>query len=155
VILIDTNILIYATVPGFAEHAHAFRILNEISSGSEHYGLTWVNIFEYLRAVTHRAMVKPRPFPLTEALANIRELLDHPLFARIDPGPQHLKIFEKVCKEAGHVEGNFVHDCRIAAIMRENGVERILTRDTEFRRIPGIRVVDPFQLESDLQPDRG
>jgi predicted nucleic acid-binding protein len=28
--------------------------------------------------------------------------------------------------------------------MRENGVERILTRDASFRRIPGLQVIDPF-----------
>lgn len=74
----------------------------------------------------------------------MRALLARPSVTRIDAGPRHLEAFDEVCREAGPVEGNFVHDCRIAAIMRENGVTRILTRDTMFRRIPGIEVVDPF-----------
>lgn len=41
------------------------------------------------------------------------------------------------------VSGNFVHDRRLAAIMLENGVRRIVTRDRDFRRIPGIQVIDP------------
>jgi predicted nucleic acid-binding protein len=78
------------------------------------------------------------------ALENVRALLAQPRIRRIDPGSRHLEVFAEVCAGAGSVAGNFVHDCRIAAIMLENGVSRILTRDTMFRRIPGIEVVDPF-----------
>lgn len=110
----------------------------------QHY-LTWINVFEYLRSVTHRRLVRPAPLPLRQAIENMRSLLEHPRISRIDPGPDHLDVFEEVCREAGTVEGNFVHDCRIAAVMRENRVGRIVTRDTSFRRIPGIDVVDPFR----------
>ncbi len=143
-IAIDTNILIYATVPGFPEHAKARLLLKRATTGGTQYCLSWINVFEYLRVVTHRRMLRPHPLPLAQALDNVRQLLDHPRIARIDPGVEHLAVFEGICKEAGPVEGNFVHDCRIAAVMRENGVHRILTRDTAFRRIPGIEVIDPF-----------
>lgn len=142
--LIDTNVLIYATIPGFPEHTRARGLLEEILGGAAQHYLTWINVFEYLRSVTHRRLVRPAPLPLSSALENMRGLLEHPRISRIDPGPDHLEVFEAVCREAGVVEGNFVHDCRIAAVMRENRVSRILTRDTSFRRIPGIEVVDPF-----------
>jgi toxin-antitoxin system PIN domain toxin len=142
--LVDTNILLYATFRGFPHHGPARKLLDAITKGSVQHHLTWVNIFEYLRAATHRAMLRPTPLTLPQALENARAILAQPRISRIDPGPDHLEIFEEVCQEASVVEGNFVHDCRIAAIMRENGVNRILTRDTAFRRIPGIEVVDPF-----------
>jgi toxin-antitoxin system PIN domain toxin len=142
--LIDTNILIYATIPGFPEHRRAREILKEIFTGPAQHYVTWVNVFEYLRAVTHRRLVRPAPLPLKKALENLRGLLDLPRISRLDPGPDHLDLFAEVCGESGHVEGNFVHDCRIATIMRENQIRRILTRDTSFRRIPGLEVVDPF-----------
>ena len=143
-ILIDTNILVYATVPGFSEHKHTRELLAELLAGRVHHCLTWINIFEYLRIVTHRRLVRPAPLGMDMALENINSLIAQPLISRIDPGPQHLETFDQVCREAYPVQGNFVHDCRIAAVMRENGVDRILTRDTSFRRIPGITVVDPF-----------
>jgi toxin-antitoxin system PIN domain toxin len=142
--LIDTNILIYATVPGFSEHQRARELLGEITGGPTQHCLTWINVFEYLRVVTHRGLIKPAPLPLGLALKNVSGLLAHRRIDRIDPGTRHLDVFGEVCREAAPVEGNFVHDCRIAAVMRENGVRRILTRDTSFRRIPGIEVVDPF-----------
>lgn len=142
--LIDTNILIYATIPGFPQHERARSFLGEILAGSAQHSLTWVVVFEYLRAVTHRALVKPAPLPIARAIENVRELLEHPRVSRLDPGPRHLEIFEEICREAGPVEGNFVHDCRIAAVMRENQVQRIITGDSSFRRIPGLEVFDPF-----------
>jgi len=142
--LIDSNILVYASIPGFDGHRISRELLEQIVTGSVQHCVTWVNVFEYLRIVTHRKLVRPAPLPIRKAIENVRNLLSHPRISRIDPGSDHLKVFEVVCQEAGPVEGNFVHDCRIAAIMRENGVQRILTRDTSFRRIPGITVVDPF-----------
>jgi len=142
--LIDTNVLIYATVPGFPEHRAAWDLLDEIRSGSRQHFVTWINVFEYLRAVTHRRLVRPAPLAMPKALDNVEALLAHPRVSRIDPGPRHLGIFTEICRAAGPVGGNFVHDCRIAAVMRENGVDRILTRDSSFRRIEFLEVVDPF-----------
>ena len=59
---------------------------------------------------------------------------------RLDNGSRALEI----CRAAAPAEGNFVHDCRIAAVMRENGIDRILTRDSSFRRIAFLEVVDPL-----------
>ena len=37
------------------------------------------------------------------------------------------------------------YNCRVAALMREHDVQKILTRDRDFSRIPGIQVLDPFR----------
>jgi predicted nucleic acid-binding protein len=94
-----------------------------------------------------RRLIRPVPLRIQEALENVRNLLQCPQVLRIDPEERHLEIFEDICRKAAPVEGNFVHDCRIAAIMPENGVTDILTRDTSFRRIPGIKIIDPFVRE--------
>ena len=143
-ILIDTNILLYATVGGFEEHARARTFLDDAISGDVQHCLCWVSVFEYLRAVTHPKLLRPTALPLKKAVENIEGLLAQPRISRIDPGPRHLEIFSGICDEAAPVAGNFVFDCRIAAIMREHGVDRIATRDTSFRRIPGITVVNPL-----------
>lgn len=142
--LVDTNILVYATIPGFPEHARCRAVLDAILAGDEPHHLTWVNVFEYLRIVTHRKLVRPKPLTLAHALDNVQLLFAHASISRIDAGPRHLDAFAEVCRQAAPVEGNFGHDCRIAAIMRENGVKRILTRDAAFQRIPGVEVVDPL-----------
>ncbi len=145
-ILIDTNILLYATVGGFEEHSRAREFLDEAVSGDVQHCLCWVSVFEYLRAATHPRLLRPAALPLGKAVENIEGLLAQPRISRIDPGPHHLELFREICEEAAPVAGSFVFDCRIAAIMREHGVDRIATRDTSFRRIPGITVVDPLTV---------
>ena len=143
-ILIDTNILVYATVPGFDEHRSARALLEAILAGAVQHCLTWINVFEYLRIVTHRRLIRPTPLPIRRAPDHVSGPPDHPRLSRNHPGPNHLATFARVCREAAPVEGNFVHDCRIAAVMRDNDVREVLTRDTSFRRIPGLTVTDPL-----------
>lgn len=126
-ILPGTDILVYATIPAFEEHKRARSILEDVHSGRSLFCVTWVNIFEYSRIVTHRRLVEPIPLPISKAPANVKDLMDSPQVSRIDPGE--------------------AHDCRIAAIMRENGVAHTMTRDIFFRRIRGIEVIDPFACE--------
>jgi predicted nucleic acid-binding protein len=41
--------------------------------------------------------------------------------------------------------GNLVSDAHIVALMRDNGVRTILTRDRDYRKFTGITVRDPFK----------
>ena len=43
-----------------------------------------------------------------------------------------------------HLEGNLMHDAHTAALMREHGIRRIYTRDTDFHRFPFLEPVDPM-----------
>jgi len=69
-ILIDTNVLLYATVGGFAEHPRARAFLDAAISGDVQHCICWVSVFEYLRAVTHPKLLRPAPLPLDKALEN-------------------------------------------------------------------------------------
>jgi uncharacterized protein len=44
-----------------------------------------------------------------------------------------------------HVQGSLWHDLSTAALMREHGVAKIYTRDTDFHRFPFLEPLDPFQ----------
>ncbi|MGO0307652.1 type II toxin-antitoxin system VapC family toxin [Endozoicomonas acroporae] len=142
--LIDTNILVYASIPFFDEHELARALLEQVASQKARHCITWINIFEYLRVVTHPKLIKPKPLGIEQALANIRNLLDQPAVSRIDPGSDHLLYFAEIIQQVAPVRGNFVHNCRIAAVMKEHSVSEILTRDTDFRKIPGFSVTNPF-----------
>ncbi|WP_422409270.1 MULTISPECIES: type II toxin-antitoxin system VapC family toxin [unclassified Endozoicomonas] len=142
--LIDTNILVYASIPFFDEHKVARGLLEQVASQKTRHCITWINIFEYMRVVTHPKLIKPKPLSIEQALANIKNLLDQPVVSRIDPGPDHLQYFTEIIQQVAPVRGNFVHDCRIAAVMKEHSVREIITRDTDFMKIPGFSVTNPF-----------
>jgi uncharacterized protein len=48
-----------------------------------------------------------------------------------------------VIAELPHLAGNLMHDAHTAILMREHGIARIYTRDTDFSRFPFVEVIDP------------
>ena len=48
-------------------------------------------------------------------------------------------------RELPDIRGNLAHDLHTAVLMREHGVSRIVTRDTNFHRFPFLTVIDPLQ----------
>jgi predicted nucleic acid-binding protein len=40
-----------------------------------------------------------------------------------------------------------VHDTQTAVLMREHGIRRVCTRDTDFHRFPFLEPVDPLTAE--------
>ena len=51
--------------------------------------------------------------------------------------------FHTACRE-NHA-GNLLHDARTAILMREHGIGRICTRDTDFNQFPLLEVIDPLR----------
>ena len=47
--------------------------------------------------------------------------------------------------ELPDVRANLIHDLHTAVLMREHGIARIYTRDTDFHRFPFLDVVDPLR----------
>jgi predicted nucleic acid-binding protein len=45
------------------------------------------------------------------------------------------------------ITGNLWHDAETAVLMREHGIRRICTRDTDFSRFPFVEIVDPLTSE--------
>jgi predicted nucleic acid-binding protein len=51
--------------------------------------------------------------------------------------------FSEVADDVGPT-GNLVPDAHLVALMLENGVRTIMTRDRDYRKFRGITVRDPF-----------
>lgn len=63
------------------------------------------------------------------------------------PTRRHLRVLAEVVSEVPGLSGNIVHDTQTAALMREHGIRRICTRDTNFHRFPFLEPVDPLSAE--------
>ena len=59
------------------------------------------------------------------------------------PGPEHLEIFEALCRESG-ATGRLVTDAHHAAIAVEHGWTMVST-DSDFSRFPGLRWQHPLR----------
>lgn len=139
---VDANILLYASDAASTLHARAREVVARMASGPEIVYLFWPTIVAYLRIATHPA-VFAHPLPAGEALGNIEQLLARPHVRGPGEGDRFWSRFREVATDAVPT-GNLVADAHIVALMLENDVRTILTRDRDFRRFSGIEVRDPF-----------
>jgi uncharacterized protein len=139
---LDANILLYASDESSPMHATARGIVGQLADGPEIAYLFWPTVMAYLRIATHPA-VFARPLSIVEALTNIEQLLARPHVRTSGEGEGFWRTFRDVADDALPA-GNLVPDAHLAALMAENEVRTILTRDRDFRRFPRLEVRDPF-----------
>jgi predicted nucleic acid-binding protein len=76
----------------------------------------------------------------------VTTLLASPGFAILVPTHRHADIAAEVILESPHLAGNLMHDAQTAILMREHGIRRICTRDTDFNQFAFLEVIDPLRL---------
>jgi toxin-antitoxin system PIN domain toxin len=139
---IDTNVLVYAEIISSAHHRRALGLLTELAGDPRPWAIPWPCIYEFLRVVTHPRVFHP-PVPMERALSDLGQILASPSLRLLSETPRHAEIMRRVV-DGGNVAGNLTHDAHIAALCLEHGVSELLTGDRDFRRFPGLSVVDPF-----------
>ena len=105
---------------------------------------TWAILYEFLRVTTH-ARVMRRPWSASAAWNFVAALLASPGLAVLVPTERHADVAEEVILELPYLAGNLLHDAHTAILMREHGIGRICTRDTDFNQFPFLEVFDPIR----------
>lgn len=139
--VVDTNVLLYAVDRDAPEHQRCREQLEAWRAQATPWYLTWGIVYEFLRVTTHR--VFPRPLSSVEAWDFVDALLESPPVEVLTETPQHRRVLAEVVADADPT-GNRFHDAHIATLMREHGLSRIVTRDTDFHRFPWLEVIDPL-----------
>jgi len=142
-LVVDTNILVYAANEDAEEHAAALAVLGRFRSARDPWHLTWGILYEFLRVTTHRRVLE-RPWTAHRAMAFVTALLDSPGLILLTPTARHASTLSDVIRDVPRMSGNLLFDCQTATLMREHGVRRILTHDADFHRFPSIEVIDPL-----------
>jgi len=141
--LLDTNLLIYAVNQDSAQHRRARSFLENRLSASDPLYLSWSNLYEFLRVTTH-PKVFARPLSWNQAFQMLEVFLDSPQVEILREGEEHGRILQEILKGLRNPRGNFMHDCHLAALMREHGVKTVYTHDMDFRLFGFLEVVDPL-----------
>ena len=139
---LDANILIYASNKDSTCHDKAVEFLGTCMSEPDPLYLCWPTIFAYLRIATHPSIFAS-PLSPRDAMGNIASLRSASHVRFILEGEDFWDFYEQSC-EGLSVRGNLVPDAHIAALLREQGVKRIYSRDRDFLKFPFLKVVDPF-----------
>ena len=138
----DVNLLLYAHVSGFADHAKARRWWEDLLNGEMEVGLGAPGVFGFVRLATS-PRVFDRPLGVGEALAHVEEWLSRPHVRFALPGPRHLDIAFGLLRELG-ATGNLTTDAQLAALAIEHQGE-LHSNDGDFGRFPGLRWVNPLR----------
>lgn len=139
---LDVNVLLYASDEASPRHARALEVVNGVATGPEIVYLFWPTLMAYLRIATHPA-VFARPLGAGEASGNIDRLLALPHVRTPGERDRFWRGYRVVAEDA-RPTGNLVPDAHLVALMLENEVRTIWTRDRDLRRFTQIKVHDPF-----------
>ncbi|MBN1270199.1 MAG: PIN domain-containing protein [Kiritimatiellae bacterium] len=139
VVLVDTNILLHALNSDSPEHEGSRTALETLANGNETWVLTWGIIYEFYRVATH-PRIFPKPLAMDKAHEFIAGLLGCPSCLLIAETASHRAALETSLGQVQRLSGNLLHDFHTAVLMREHGVQEVLTLDTDFRAFAWVAV---------------
>ena len=133
--LIDTNVLVYATVAGSPWYDEARRWLADLQRGGISLYITTQIYREYLVVLT-RGEVFEQMFTPDEALDILRTLRTS--VTVLGETSQSLEILQDLVQRY-QVKGKQVHDANIVAVMVHQNVDRLATyNQDDFKRYTEI-----------------
>jgi uncharacterized protein len=144
--VVDTNVLVYAADESAPEHVRCRGLVESWRRRRGAWYLTWGIGYEFLRVVTHPRVMR-QPWTMPAAVGFLEALLGSPGLGVLVPTDRHAQVLADVVGEVPGLAGNIVHDTQTAVLMREHGIRRICTRDTDFHRFPFLEPVDPLTAE--------
>jgi predicted nucleic acid-binding protein len=143
VFAVDTNLFIYGHFDLYPQHAKARAFCQRLlDAASEEWCVAWQVVYEYVRITTHPAIHKV-PLSLRQALADMDVYLSAARGQLISHTGQHRPMLEATAHTIPEARGNFIHDLHYAALLREHGVSRIYTADSDFKKFGFLEVIDP------------
>lgn len=138
--VVDANVLLYAVNRDAPPHSACRAWLASALGARTRVGLAWTALLAFLRVST-RAGVFARPLTTAEAFDLVELWLAAPATTVIAPGERHAVVLRDLLTHVG-TGGNLTSDAHLAALALEHGAT-IVSCDHDFRRFPGVRLLDP------------
>lgn len=144
-IAVDTNVLIYAHRRDSPFHEPAAAAVRGLAESPAAWAIPWPCVHEFYSIATHARIYDPPSQP-AEAIAQIEAWLGSPSLVLLHEGATYWSTLRAMLA-SGKVRGPMVHDARIAALCRTNGVRELWTSDRDFSRFPELVVRNPLVVE--------
>lgn len=142
-ILVDANLLLYAYVRNYPQHARARTWLNQVLNDPRRVGLPWPSLLAFLRISTSpRAFAKP--VSIEESWRQIREWLEAPSSWIPRPTERHSELLERLLVDS-QAAGDLVSDAHLAALAVEHGLT-LCSADKDFTRFQGLNFENPLEV---------
>ena len=145
--LVDTNLLVYATFAQAPEHGRARGWLEErLAEGDGTVALCWPVLYAFIRLITSARVFGQYAVTVQKGWSVTAAYLQQPAVRVIAPGAGHAAIAAELAQTPG-LRSDDVPDIEIAALAIEHALV-LASHDHGFRRFSGLRVVDPLTLGS-------
>ena len=140
-IIPDVNLLLYAHVTAFTQHARARRWWEDAMNGSRVVGIAAPALFGFVRLASNPRVIEP-PLAVHAARAEVERWFERRHVQFLQPGPRHLEIAFALLRDAG-VAANLTTDAQLAALAIEHQGE-VHSNDVDFGRFAGLRWANPI-----------
>ena len=140
-ILVDANLLVYATVQQMPQHAKAKDWLSVALSGKTRVGLPWTSLLAYVRIVSNPRIFS-RPVAISVAWEQVKTWIAQPPAWIPTATDRHGETLDEMMRAIS--SSNHVPDAELAALAIEHGLE-MATTDRGFARFPRLRWRNPLE----------
>ncbi len=141
-ILVDTNLLIYAFDSRADEHDAALSWLEGVLGGPHRVGLPWEVTMSFVRLVTNVRMFRD-VVTVPQAWQQVQQWLSSPVAWVPTTTPDHAALVEHLLTTPG-LKSDDVPDVHLAALALGHGLE-LQSHDSGFARFPNLRWSDPLR----------
>lgn len=142
-ILVDTNLLLYANVRGGEEHARARQWFDEQFRGNSRIGLPWHSLLGFVR-IASNPRAHSRYATVDEAWTHVRGWLQADNVWVPQPTERHEEILGEVFAST-RSRTHDVMDAHLAALAIEHGLI-LCSADRDFGRYPTLRWFNPLAV---------
>ena len=140
-ILVDTNLLLYAHTRSFQQHSRAREWLDAQLSSSSPVGFPWPSLLGFLRIATNPRVFQ-RPEPMADAWGQVTAWLNCAVAWIPEPTDRHRDVLGSLLSGPG-IQATLVPDAHLAALAIEHGL-LLCSTDSDFARFSGLRWQNPL-----------
>ncbi len=140
-IIIDTNLLIYAYNSDAPCHAQAAQWFEDLINSGVEIGFAEVVLIGFIRIMTQKRIV-PRPLLPIQAVEVVQSWLAIPNVRLLLATPESFANSLALINEVG-VAGNLCTDAQIAGLAQLYRAT-VASVDTDFLRFTGLKVLNPL-----------
>jgi len=142
VIIVDLNLLLYATNRDLPAHDAARAWWEGAVSADETVGLAWTVVLGFVRISTSRSVL-PMPLAPRRAFEIVDDWLAQPTVRIVEPTERHWSIFKALLEGTG-TAANLTSDAHLAALAIEHGA-LLCSADRDFGRFANLRWRNPLE----------
>jgi predicted nucleic acid-binding protein len=138
-VFVDTNVLVYSTIPASPFHAQAVKALADLRTAGAVIQISRQVLREYVATLSSRFVP---PVPMPAILSDVRHFLAS--LNILEDGPTVTTHLMSLLSGLV-IAGRQVHDANIVATMLAHGVNRLLTNNVgDFNRFAALIAVEPL-----------